>query len=154
MLFPLVWYTDFKCGCLDVLIKSYCRLSTRFAPFVSADKFFPSLMSCGKILQSASIWNQDLSQESSGGLSSTQRSPATDQPSRRFQTWWCRSKINIEAFTFLSTPEVQHEPVRSSPEDLQLFLHPSEQTVHQMLRSWWRCLDLPRIRSLGRKAEP
>ena len=36
----------------------------------------------------------------SSALSSTQRIPTTDQSSQRLQTWWCRSKNNIEAFTF------------------------------------------------------
>ena len=39
--------------------KSCCRRTTRFAPFVSADQFFPYLKSCGEVLQFASIWNRD-----------------------------------------------------------------------------------------------
>ena len=50
-----------KCGCLDVIIQSCGRLSTRFAPLVPADQFLPFLKSCGKISQFASICNQNLS---------------------------------------------------------------------------------------------
>ena len=34
------------------------------------------------------------------------------------------------SFHFLSTPEVQREPVRSFPEHLQLVLHQPDQTVY------------------------
>ena len=40
MLFQLTRNNGFKCGCIDVLIKSCCRRSTRFAPLVSANLFF------------------------------------------------------------------------------------------------------------------
>ena len=51
MLFHLTRTKGFKCSCLDVTIQSCRRRSTRFAPFVSADQFFPFLKSCGKVMQ-------------------------------------------------------------------------------------------------------
>ena len=72
MLFQRTWNEGFQCSCLDVLIKSCCRRSARFAPPASVKQFLSLLKSCGKILQFAPAWNQDLSQKSCA-LSSTQR---------------------------------------------------------------------------------
>ena len=123
MLFQLTRNDSCKCSCLDLLIQRCCRRSTRFAPFVSADKFFPFLKSCGKILQFAPIWNQDLSQKSSS-FSSTQRIPNDGPNVARPQAMMVLLQEHYRSFHFLSQPKVQRG--RSFPEHRQLVLHPTE----------------------------
>ena len=147
LLFQFTRNKSFKCGCLDVLIKSCCRRSTRFAPLVSADQFFPFLKSCGNVMQCASIWNLDLSQKRSApSLRGSQRQTNRLNASRpdgavprtisKLFTVCQRHECNMNMFTL--------------PDLLQLVLHLSDQNVDQMLiHSWWRCLDLPPIRSLA-----
>ena len=115
----------FKYACLNVIIQSCCRRSTRFAPLVSADLFFPFLKSCGKVLQLASELCAFLHSEDpdDGAIVSAPQNLMVLQRYRGFH--------------FLVRPEVQHGLVHSFPEHRQLVLHPLDRTVDPVLRSWW-----------------
>ena len=106
MLFQLTRNKGFKCGCLDVIKWGCCRRSTRFAPLVSDDQVFPFLRSCGKILQFASIWNQDLSRKSSSEC-------PNDGPTVSTLLDLVQLLEQYRNFHFLSMPEVQHELTRA-----------------------------------------
>ena len=134
MLFHLAWDEGFKCSCFDVFMKSCSRFSARCASLVPAHQFLSLLESCGERLVVGIDLEPRFVAEVLCALLHSDNTPQRAhflnalRPDGVAQEQ-CRS------FHFLSTPEVQHERVRSSPERPGLVLHLPGQTVYQPLRS-------------------
>ena len=124
MMFQLTRNESFECSCLDVS-------SSRNADLVPLDLLLSyrrtsssHFKSCGKILQFAPIWNQDVSQKSSAH-SSSQRIPEMELQER------------YRSFHFLSRPISATRTCSLFPAHRQLVRHPADRTVEKVR------LDLP-----------
>ena len=153
MLFQLTWNKGFKCSCFDVFIMSCCRCSAQFAPFVSANQFFPLLKSCWEDLAVCTDLEPRFVAEVLYAFVDSEDpndGPNVSAP----QDLMVLLQERYRSFHFLSRPEVQRGPVHSFPEHRQLVLDTQRP---ELLIKNFVCDNVVLIfhsSITGRKAEP